>query len=122
MRVERVVGIDVSKQALDVAIGSRGAIEQVPNTAAGCAALAARLPIAMERGGTCNLDFPRSSAVGRMSGRGPANIVNCTTSQPIFAPRSGSRVRLRRNRCGRSADLYAERGGRSYPASVVRWR
>jgi transposase len=43
MRVERVVGIDVSKQALDVAIGSRGAIDQVPNTEAGCATLAARL-------------------------------------------------------------------------------
>jgi transposase len=43
MRVERVVGIDISKQTLDVAIGSRGAIEQVPNTAAGCASLAGRL-------------------------------------------------------------------------------
>jgi transposase len=43
MRVERVVGIDVSKQTLDVAIGSRGAIDQVPNTEVGCATLAARL-------------------------------------------------------------------------------
>jgi transposase len=43
MRGERVVGIDVSKMTLDVAIGSRGAIEQVPNTADGQAALAARL-------------------------------------------------------------------------------
>src|SRR5215210_5790645 len=43
MRVERVVGIDVSKKTLDVAIGSRGGIEQVPNTEAGCATLAARL-------------------------------------------------------------------------------
>jgi len=43
MRVERVVGIDVSKKTLDVAIGSHGAIDQVPNTEAGCATLAARL-------------------------------------------------------------------------------
>jgi transposase len=43
MRVERVVGIDVSKKTLDVAIGSHGAIDQVPNTEGGCAALAARL-------------------------------------------------------------------------------
>lgn len=43
MRVERVVGIDVSKKTLDVAIGSRGAIDQVPNTDAGCATVVARL-------------------------------------------------------------------------------
>lgn len=43
MRVTRVVGIDVSKRTLDVAIGSRGVVEQVPNTAAGCAGLAGRL-------------------------------------------------------------------------------
>jgi len=43
MRVERVVGIDVSKKTLDVAIGSRGAIDQMPNTEAGCATVAARL-------------------------------------------------------------------------------
>ena len=43
MRVERVVGIDVSKRTLDVAIGSHGTIDQVPNTEAGCATLAARL-------------------------------------------------------------------------------
>jgi transposase len=43
MRVERAVGIDVSKKTLDVAIGSGGAIEQVPNTEVGCATLAGRL-------------------------------------------------------------------------------
>ncbi len=43
MRVERVVGIDVSKKTLDVAIGSRGVIEQAPNTEVGCATLAGRL-------------------------------------------------------------------------------
>src|SRR5215218_7882021 len=43
MRVERVVGIDVSKKTLDVAIGSGGAIDRVPNTAAGQAQVAARL-------------------------------------------------------------------------------
>jgi transposase len=43
MRVERAVGIDVSKAWLDVAVGASGGIERVPNTASGQAALAARL-------------------------------------------------------------------------------
>lgn len=43
MRVERVVGIDVSKKWLDYAVGSRGSIDRVPNTAAGHATLAAQL-------------------------------------------------------------------------------
>lgn len=43
MRVERVVGIDVSKKWLDYAVGSRGLIDRVPNTAAGHATLAAHL-------------------------------------------------------------------------------
>jgi transposase len=43
MRVERAIGIDVSKAWLDVAVGASGAIERVPNTASGQAKLAARL-------------------------------------------------------------------------------
>jgi transposase len=43
MRVERVVGIDVSKAWLDVAIGSSGAIERVPNTVTGHTTLATQL-------------------------------------------------------------------------------
>jgi transposase len=43
MGVERVVGIDVSKAWLDVAVGATGPIERVPNTASGQAALADRL-------------------------------------------------------------------------------
>jgi transposase len=42
MRVERAFGIDVSKAWLDVAIGSRGAIERVPNTVSEQTALAVR--------------------------------------------------------------------------------
>jgi transposase len=40
MRVERAVGIDVSKIWLDVAVGASGPIERVPNTASGHATLA----------------------------------------------------------------------------------
>jgi transposase len=43
MRVERAVGIDVSKAWLDVAVGASGPIERVPNTAEGHATLAAQL-------------------------------------------------------------------------------
>ena len=43
MRVERAVGIDVSKMWLDVAVGASGPIERVPNTANGHTALAAQL-------------------------------------------------------------------------------
>lgn len=43
MRVERALGIDVSKAWLDVAVGSAGPPERFPNTTAGQAALVAHL-------------------------------------------------------------------------------
>lgn len=43
MRVERVVGIDVSKDRLDVAIGAEGAVLAFANTASGQAALVTQL-------------------------------------------------------------------------------
>ena len=43
MAVTRAVGIDVSKQWLDIALGSTGAVERVANTADGCAAVVAQV-------------------------------------------------------------------------------
>jgi transposase len=43
MRVERAVGIDVSKAWLDVAVGGSGPIDRVANTGSGQAAVATRL-------------------------------------------------------------------------------
>jgi transposase len=43
MRVERAVGIDVSKAWLDVAVGAAGAVERYANTATGQAAIVAAL-------------------------------------------------------------------------------
>jgi transposase len=43
MRVERAVGIDVSKSWLDVAVGATGPVARVPNTISGQAAVVAQL-------------------------------------------------------------------------------